>query len=279
VAPAGALPLNVWYHAAATYDGAIMKLYLNGVLVGSAAKSGTLATSSAVAVNIGRNPDGAGYTHLKGAIDDVRIYRRALTGAEMATLSGTPTTSNQAPYVKLTSPSADAVFTAPATFSVVAEASDADGTIARVDFYAGSNLIGSDLTSPYAVSWSNVPAGSYALTAVARDSGGATTVSSTVAVSVRSSTMPTRAAFTPSSNHATAVDRYVIDFFTSGVDPTQANPVAAVDVGKPAIVDGQCSADISAAILALPAGTYIATITAIGPGGSAQSSPSAPFVR
>ena len=61
--------------------------------------------------------------------------------------------------------------------NVSANASDTDGTIAAVEFYAGCTLIGSDTSSPYSVSWSNAPAGTHTLTAVARDNAGATTTS------------------------------------------------------------------------------------------------------
>jgi hypothetical protein len=86
IATSGTLPLNTWYHVAATYDGTTMRLFLNGTEVGTAAKSGVL-TSGGAPVNIGRNPDGS--NHMHGAIDDVRIYRRALNASEIgAVMSG-----------------------------------------------------------------------------------------------------------------------------------------------------------------------------------------------
>ena len=65
-------------------------------------------------------------------------------------------------------------YSAPATVAIAAAAADADG-IARVNFYAGATFLGSDTTRPYAFSWTGVPAGSYALRAVATDNTGATT--------------------------------------------------------------------------------------------------------
>src|SRR5919106_1130440 len=65
----------------------------------------------------------------------------------------------------------------PATITVSATATDTDGTVASVEFRAGTTVIGTDTTSPYSVSWSNVPAGTYTLTAIARDDAGATTTS------------------------------------------------------------------------------------------------------
>jgi PKD repeat protein len=78
-APA-ALPLNTWTHLAATYDGAQMRLYVNGLQVANRAQSGTIASSSD-ALNIGANA----YTgsHWLGRIDEVRIYRRALSQSEI----------------------------------------------------------------------------------------------------------------------------------------------------------------------------------------------------
>lgn len=279
IAATGTLPVGTWYHAAATYDGTIMRLYLNGTEVGTVAKSGSIARGRNVAVHLGRSPEGSNY--LRGAIDDVRVYNSALTASEIAALAGmargTPT--NQPPSVSLTAPASGAVFTAPASITLSATASDVDGTIARVDFYTGTTLLGSDASSPYSYSWANVAAGSYSLTAVARDNGGATTVSSTRDITVTTLILPSTAVFTPSSNDATAVDRYVLEVFPVGADTTVANPVGTQDLGKPAIVSGQCSADVSATILALSPGTYVATVTAIGGGGSAQSAPSPQFTR
>jgi len=179
----------------------------------------------------------------------------------------------------MTSPASGATFTAPASITLSANASDVDGTIARVDFYSGSTLLGSDTSSPYSVPWTNVLVGSYSLTAVARDNAGATTVSSTRDITVTPVALPSTAVFTPSSNHTTAVDRYVLEVFPLGADTTLANPIGTQDLGKPAITNGECRADVSATILALLPGSYVATVTAIGDGGSAQSAPSPPFTK
>src|SRR5204862_484060 len=92
--------------------------------------------------------------------------------------------ANQAPTVSLTAPANGATFTAPATITVSATAADADGTVAKVDFFAGTTLIGTDTSSPYSISWSNVAAGSYSLTAVATDNAGATTTSAARTITV-----------------------------------------------------------------------------------------------
>ena len=96
--------------------------------------------------------------------------------------------TNQPPTVSLTSPASGATFTAPASVGISASAADSDGTVARVDFYQGSTLLNSDTTSPYGYTWTNVAAGSYSVTAVARDDDGATTTSTAMPVTVNSAT-------------------------------------------------------------------------------------------
>jgi regulation of enolase protein 1 (concanavalin A-like superfamily) len=193
------------------------------------------------------------------------------------TVSAAPT--NVAPTVSLTTPAAGAVFTAPATVAIAATASDPDGSVVQVDFYAGAVLIGSDTTSPYSMSWGGVAAGTYALTAVARDNAGAMTVSAARDIRVDSATLPRTAIFTASTNHDTAVDRYFLEIFPVGANPAVANPVATRDLGKPAVVNGEIQLDISSTTTALPSGSYIATVTAIGNGGSARSAASPAFTR
>jgi hypothetical protein len=93
-------------------------------------------------------------------------------------------TLNAPPTVALTSPVNNAQFGTPANITLNANASDADGSVTLVEFYSGQTLIGSDSTSPYSVTWTNVPVGNYVLTARATDNRGAVSVSANVAVSV-----------------------------------------------------------------------------------------------
>ena len=80
------LQANTWYHVTGVYDAATAQLhvYLNGQL-DDGALLGTVTSSqqnSSVNVNIGRRPTGNGF-NTNGRIDDVRIYGRALTLAEI----------------------------------------------------------------------------------------------------------------------------------------------------------------------------------------------------
>jgi hypothetical protein len=75
-----ALPLNAWSHVSATYDGTTLRLYLNGSQVATRAIAGPIKTSTGV-LRIGGNAIWGEY--FVGTIDDVRVYNRALTAAEV----------------------------------------------------------------------------------------------------------------------------------------------------------------------------------------------------
>ena len=84
-----ALTANTWAHLAATYDGATMRLYVNGVQVSSLAKTGPIATSTNP-LQIGG--DSIYGQYFPGTIDEIRIYNRALSVAEIQTDMNTPIT-------------------------------------------------------------------------------------------------------------------------------------------------------------------------------------------
>ncbi|MBB4125767.1 chitinase [Xanthomonas translucens] len=106
---------------------------------------------------------------------------------ELGTCSAT---ANQPPSVALTAPANGASFASGASIAVSANATDADGSIAKVEFFRGGTSLGSDSSAPYAVTWSNAGAGSYQLTAVATDNQGATATSAARSITV-TGTAPT----------------------------------------------------------------------------------------
>jgi len=75
-----AVQAGEWTHVALTYDGATLRLYQNGFVVGSMGMTGAVG-DVALDTRIGRNPDGYGPFH--GAIDDVRIYDVGLDAAQV----------------------------------------------------------------------------------------------------------------------------------------------------------------------------------------------------
>ena len=83
------IQLNSWTHLAATYDGTSLRLYVNGVLVGTRATGGAMLTSTGV-LRIGGN--GIWGEFFQGRIDEIRVYNRALTLAEIQADMNSPIT-------------------------------------------------------------------------------------------------------------------------------------------------------------------------------------------
>ena len=101
----------------------------------------------------------------------IRASNSAGNGDQPFTLT---ISSVQTLAVTLTAPADGTTYTAPATVALAATATGPN-TISKVDFYNGSTLIGTDTTSPYTFSWTNVAAGSYTLKAIATDTAGTAT--------------------------------------------------------------------------------------------------------
>jgi hypothetical protein len=107
-----AIPLNAWSHLTTTYDGASLKLYVNGVLAVTTAVTGSVAASTAV-LRIGGNSVWGEY--FSGLIDEVRVYNRALSPSEVQSDMNTPVTPPAPAAIQsLSLASAPAVTTRPA---------------------------------------------------------------------------------------------------------------------------------------------------------------------
>jgi hypothetical protein len=166
-----------------------------------------------------------------------RVGTTAVLASTTVTLNATVT--NIPPNVTWAGPAANSVFQAGDNVPLSATATDSDGTISKVEFFKGSDTtpLGAGVKSgnTYAFTWSNVPAGSYTLTAKATDNGGASTISSpSVPIIVNappSVTMPTPPAQTAPAGgtctfslSATANDSdgsiAQVEFFNNGVPLT-----------------------------------------------------------
>jgi glucose/arabinose dehydrogenase len=82
-----ALPLNVWSHLAASYDGTALRLFVNGIQVVSEPVIGQIAPSTG-ALSIGGNSLYGQF--FEGRIDEVRIYKSARSASEIQTDMNTP---------------------------------------------------------------------------------------------------------------------------------------------------------------------------------------------
>jgi hypothetical protein len=74
------LPVNTWTHLAGTYDGQTQRLFANGTQVAQRNQTGSMQTSSG-ALRIGSNSIWGEF--FRGRIDEVRIYKRALSAQEI----------------------------------------------------------------------------------------------------------------------------------------------------------------------------------------------------
>lgn len=106
----------------------------------------------------------------------------AVTISQTATITVTGQT-NPLPVVSITSPANGATYTAPASVTINATATD-NVRVEKVEFYFGSTLWSTDSQSPYTTTRNNLAAGNYVLTARAYDSQNASTVSSPVSITV-----------------------------------------------------------------------------------------------
>jgi hypothetical protein len=91
--------------------------------------------------------------------------------------------------VAITSPASGATFTPGANIAIAASATN-QFPITTVEFFQGSVRVGVDASAPYGVTWSNVPAGNYSLTAKMTDNKGRTRTSAPVSIAVRSASDP-----------------------------------------------------------------------------------------
>ncbi len=181
-----------------------------------------LATSPLI--NAGNNSwvvggaDLAGEVRVAGATVDMGAYEYQ--------------TPNTAPTVGLTSPVNGASYRTPASFTMNAVATDADGTVTKVEYYAGDTLLGTVNSPPFAFSLNGLQVGTHQLTAAATDNRGARTVSTPIIVTVHPATDPTVAITSPLNGTRIAVPAQItiqanaadsdgsitnVEFFANGI--------------------------------------------------------------
>jgi len=167
---------------AADSDGTIAKVefYSGATLIGTATSAPYTVTWP--------NPGPGSYSLTARATDN--------DGA-MTVSSSVALRVNAPPTVSITAPAAGTVVSAGANVTVTATAADSDGTIAKVELYSGSTLVGTATSAPYSVTWASPGSGSYSLTARATDNDGAVTTSSPVTLRVNAA--PTVSIINPSA--------------------------------------------------------------------------------
>lgn len=79
------VPDDTWTHLVGTYNGSVMKLYINGIERGSTTTSGSISYNATAPLCIGIEPDAtscASGSYFTGIIDEVKLFSRGLTAKE-----------------------------------------------------------------------------------------------------------------------------------------------------------------------------------------------------
>jgi len=73
-----------WYHLAGTYDGKLMRLYVNGLLAGeSPDQTGDIGLPTDTPLSMADYHDGAEFYPLRGLLHEVRVYDQVLSAAQI----------------------------------------------------------------------------------------------------------------------------------------------------------------------------------------------------
>ncbi len=182
-------PIGITASASDT-DGTVKSVafYANGALIGSAANS----------------PYGLGWAAAAAGTYQITAVATDNTGLTATSSAVTVVVRPPSPpAVSLTSPANGAVFAPLASITITATASDSDGTVSAVAFYANATLLGTVTNSPYKFVWSGAAAGTYQVTAIATDNTGLTSTSSAASITVNAP--PARVNVASAANGATAV--------------------------------------------------------------------------
>ena len=131
-----------------------------------------------------QTPPGAGFNDVRVRV--VAFDRRFQNSSDGANrpFSTAINQANTPPTVQMTFPASNATFLVAQSTFVAANASDSDGTIARVEFFDNGTFIGTDATAPYQFGLNYLFVGTHAITARAVDNLGAFTISQPVSIVV-----------------------------------------------------------------------------------------------
>jgi len=93
-----------------------------------------------------------------------------------------PSTPTGSPTVSMSTPANNATFETETSINLSALAEDSDGSITKVEFYAGNTLLGTSTTKPFSYTWIPTTKGTYSITAKATDNSNNTTTSSAISI-------------------------------------------------------------------------------------------------
>lgn len=176
------LPLGVWTHVAASYDGSVMRIFINGSEVASGPSTRSII-DHAQPFTLGA-PSSEGHSYFKGKLDDAAVYSRVLIPQEIAAhyVARNPQPPPP-PYANFSSPGAGSTVTGTAPIAATVTGGPAAGVQFKAD---GANLGPEDTTIPYGTSWNTTALanGFHTISAVARNLSGTITTTTTITVGV-----------------------------------------------------------------------------------------------
>jgi len=179
------IPPGAWRHVAASFDGDYQRIYIDGELKSEVSRAGTMPPSYAP-LTMGQAPDGT--LPFSGAIDELRIYARALSDTEVAQVFYD--WDKVAPVVGVSTPTSGAKLTGK-NYDVTGFASDPGGSgVATVEVsYDGGKTWSAASDTSVKGDWSTwsfmldpIPLGNHSLRPRATDRSGNTGLGAKVAV-------------------------------------------------------------------------------------------------
>jgi hypothetical protein len=177
---------------------------------------------------------------------------------------------NSRPTVSITSPTNGATFIAGKPITILANASDSDGTVVKVEFYSGSTRLGQALTAPYSFNWTNAPTGNRVLSAVATDNAGAQTASNAVNIVVQPVPAPLRPTGVAASDGTSTSSVRVT--WSASANTTSYSIYRSGTAGAQGASVGTSTSTAFTDTTPTPGVTYYYSVVAIGPGGSSAAS-------
>jgi M6 family metalloprotease-like protein len=178
--------------------------------------------------------------------------------------------ANLVPTVTITSPASNSGFAAPANITINATASDTDGSIVKVEFYAGVNYLNRDTTYPYSTTISNLPSGIYSFTAKAFDNLGATSEFTVSNIQVGNNTAPVVSITSPVTNQSFAAPATIT--INTDVTDAEGNVLKVDFYNGSALLGTDFTAPYSYTWNNVPAGVYNITALATDNLGASSSS-------
>ena len=236
-------PASISLLARTTTDARKVDFYANGTLVGT----GTKVSSTDYALTLANVAAGS-YTY------EARASNRNQKASALinVTVKAGTATPNVPPTISFNAAPTTNLF-APAAVTLSATASDSDGTVARVEFYANGAKFADVLSAPYSTTLSNLMAGTYQVYGTAVDDEGARTNSSTVTFTVANPT--TTAEIIPADRRANWTPH--VNVGVPGGIPQRTEIGATVDAATYGTGNVDASTAIGAAIDACPPGKVV----------------------